>query len=326
MNNESPLLSKKRLKLSMNDNDQLEDEIMKSDVTNPTEKSPSQQKNDDTSNLIEKLDDSSASIDSKPARKTKETSFDFEIFRCSIHRSYKQISVSRKMRKFYARRYQLFRRFDSGILLDAESWFSVTPEAVAAHVAARCYHSLTSSPHAHAKSRPLTVLDAFCGSGGNTIQFGQIFDHVLAVDIDFVKLQCAQHNSTLYGTSHKTSFIMQDFFQLHKMLDVVERGIDLVFMSPPWGGVDYFHRRETDLSELPLDTFRLFLYCVQKLRCRNLVFFLPRNSNLEQVAYMAGVGGRVEIEQNFLGHKFVAISAYFGEIVEKDERKFAEKI
>lgn len=314
--NESPLLSKKRLKLSiMNDNDQLEDEIMKSDDnTNPTETSSQQTQ----SNPIQKSNDSKTT--------TTETSFDFEIFRCSIHRSYKQISVSRKMRKFYARRYQLFRRFDSGILLDTESWFSVTPEAVAAHVAARCYHSLTSSPQSHAKSRPLTVLDAFCGSGGNTIQFGQVFDHVLAVDIDFVKLQCAQFNSTLYGTSHKTSFIMQDFFQLHKMLDVVERGIDLVFMSPPWGGVDYFHRRETDLSELPLDTFRLFLYCVQKLRCRNLVFFLPRNSNLEQVAYMAGVGGRVEIEQNFLGHKFVAISAYYGELVEKDERKFAEKI
>lgn len=253
----------------------------------------------------------------------EEREFDFELFRCSIHRSYKQISVSRKMRKFYARRYQLFARFDAGILLDNESWFSVTPEAVAAHVAARCFHRLqnnSSTPRAFT-----TVLDAFCGAGGNTIQFARFFDHVIAVDIDFVKLQCAQHNATLYGTAHKTSFVMQDFFQVHDVLHISSEEprtiIDMVFMSPPWGGVDYFHRRETDLSELPLDTFRLFLYCVEKLKCRNLVFFLPRNSNLEQIAYMAGVGGRVEIEQNFLGHKLVAISAYYGDLID-DESKF----
>lgn len=242
--------------------------------------------------------------------------FDFEIFRCGIHRSYKQISVSRKMRKFYRRRYQLFARFDAGILLDTESWFSVTPEAVAAHVAARCFRSL--SQHS---SRPLTVLDAFCGAGGNTIQFARLFDHVISVDIDFVKLQCAQHNADIYNCSHRISFIMQDFFQLHTLLKS-DTHVDLVFMSPPWGGIDYFHRRETDLSELPLDTFRVFLYCANQLKCRNLVFFLPRNANLEQIAYMAGPGGRVEVEQNFLGHKLVAISAYYGELVEKDESKF----
>ncbi|KOB68411.1 Prip interacting protein, pimt [Operophtera brumata] len=47
-------------------------------------------------------------------------------------------------------------RFDEGIRLDRESWFSVTPEHVARHIA--CKYSYD------------TVLDAFCGAGGNTIQ------------------------------------------------------------------------------------------------------------------------------------------------------------
>ena len=38
-----------------------------------------------------------------------------------------------------------------------ESWFSVTPEKIAQHTAERC--------------RCDVVVDAFCGAGGNSIQF-----------------------------------------------------------------------------------------------------------------------------------------------------------
>ena len=38
-----------------------------------------------------------------------------------------------------------------------EGWFSVTPEKIAEHIAERC--------------RCDTIIDAFCGVGGNTIQF-----------------------------------------------------------------------------------------------------------------------------------------------------------
>ena len=53
-------------------------------------------------------------------------------------------------------RYNLFSRFDEGIELDVESWFSVTPEAIAQHIAERC--------------RCDVIIDAFCGVGGNAIQ------------------------------------------------------------------------------------------------------------------------------------------------------------
>lgn len=50
-------------------------------------------------------------------------------------------------------------RFDEGIKLDRESWFSVTPEVVARHIAEKYQYDV--------------VLDAFCGAGGNTIQFAR---------------------------------------------------------------------------------------------------------------------------------------------------------
>jgi trimethylguanosine synthase len=243
-----------------------------------------------------------------PPSHSQTLSFDFELFRVKLERSYKQTKISRRLRKYYRRRYELFSRFDSGVLLDIESWYSVTPEKLAEHIARKCFRAMRSR-------RDLTVLDAFCGAGGNTIKFASYFDSVIANDIDFVKLQCAQHNAhnvyELRSTKSDISFIMQDFFQLHCSLN---RQVDVVFLSPPWGGTSYASTREADISEMPLDCFRIYLYCLRQLKCPNVVFFLPRNTKIEQLIYMAGPGGRVEIEQNWLGSKMVAITAYYGNL------------
>lgn len=54
-------------------------------------------------------------------------------------------------------RHALFSHFSDGILLDEQSWYSVTPEAIAARIAERCRSDI--------------ILDGFCGAGGNAIQF-----------------------------------------------------------------------------------------------------------------------------------------------------------
>ena len=40
--------------------------------------------------------------------------------------------------KYWAQRYRLFSRYDDGVCLDPESWYSVTPEKIAQHIADRC--------------------------------------------------------------------------------------------------------------------------------------------------------------------------------------------
>jgi tRNA/tmRNA/rRNA uracil-C5-methylase (TrmA/RlmC/RlmD family) len=184
--------------------------------------------------------------------------FDFDILKSKIEKSYKQISISRRMRKFYRRRYQLFNKFDYGILMDNESWYSVTPEKTAYHIARKCFELLKC------KSDNL-VLDAFCGAGGNAIQFAKYFDHVISSDKDWVKLQCAQHNSNVYNVNNKVSFILQDFFHLHDSLDFFKNKIDLIFLSPPWGGVIY-------LSSI-INFFFFFLTFFYK---RLIIFMLSR--------------------------------------------------
>ena len=68
----------------------------------------------------------------------------------------KELEQFPELEKYWKQRYRFFTKFDDGILLDNESWFSVTPEAIATHIAERCQCDI--------------IIDAFCGVGGNTIQ------------------------------------------------------------------------------------------------------------------------------------------------------------
>jgi hypothetical protein len=63
---------------------------------------------------------------------------------------------------FWYQRYYYYSRFDEGIQMDYESWYSVTPEELAKYIANLCVDKI--------------VVDGFCGSGGNAIQV--IFLHI----------------------------------------------------------------------------------------------------------------------------------------------------
>lgn len=61
----------------------------------------------------------------------------------------------------FAQRFRYFSLYSRppGCLLDEEGWYSVTPELVADQIASRC--------------RCDTILDGFCGVGGNAIAFAK---------------------------------------------------------------------------------------------------------------------------------------------------------
>ncbi|KAK7945297.1 hypothetical protein WMY93_001025 [Mugilogobius chulae] len=82
-------------------------------------------------------------------------------------------------------------------------------------------------------------------------------------------------------------FVQGDFLQLASRLHG-----DVVFLSPPW---EIFQKA--------------------KLVSENIVYFLPRNADMDQIASLAGAGGRVEVEQNFLNNKLKTITAYFGDLI-----------
>lgn len=182
--------------------------------------------------------------------------------------------------KYWAQRRRLFSRFDQGIKLDAEGWYSVTPEIIADHVARRVADLATKHVIPYDSSQGIVVFDAFCGCGGNTIAFGKmpsnIISKVVCVDTDRSKLLKAAHNASLYGIPKdklvfiecNSSFLLSHAYHNGEFildkpaatlppyfpppvaktteagylvggLDLLPRRIDVVFMDPPWGGVDY---------------------------------------------------------------------------------------
>jgi len=128
--------------------------------------------------------------------------------------------------KYWAQRHRFFSKFDQGIRLDPEGWFSVTPEVIANHIASRLEEAapaliaerilrqsllnmllpppLTSKDTDGASTNEgLVVLDAFTGCGGNSIAFGSLKKNVVSLvvclDINREKLRNAAHNASVYG-------------------------------------------------------------------------------------------------------------------------------
>ncbi|CAL1396053.1 unnamed protein product [Linum trigynum] len=204
--------------------------------------------------------------------------------------------LSAALEKYWCQRYLLFSRFDDGIKMDEEGWFSVTPELIAGHHALHCVDDV--------------VIDCFTGVGGNAIQFAQWCQHVIAIDIDPKKIDYAHHNATIYEVDDHIDFIKGDFFNLAPKL----KGLaDTVFLSPPWGGPDYVKMKTYDINMLkPHDGYLLFN--TAKQIASKIVMFLPRNVDLNQLAELALSADppwSLEVEKNFLNGRLKAITAYF---------------
>jgi len=200
--------------------------------------------------------------------------------------------------KYWAQRYQLFSKYDEGIRLDEESWYSVTPEKIAEQVAQKCRCDI--------------VLDAFCGVGGNAIQFALTCGRVIAVDIDRDKIAMARHNARVYGVEHKIDFIIGDFFQVVPYIKA-----DVVFLSPPWGGPKYVNQEVFDLKKMGAlgSIDGLHVFDIARSITENIAYFVPRNSNREQLKQMAGPTERVMVEQNELNFRIKSLTAYYGDLV-----------
>ncbi|KAG0028046.1 Trimethylguanosine synthase [Podila clonocystis] len=204
------------------------------------------------------------------------------------------------MKKYWSQRYRYFTKYDQGIKMDKEGWYSVTPERIAAHIAQRCASDV--------------IIDAFCGVGGNTIQFALTCHYVIAIDIDPVRLECARHNARIYGVEDRIEFICGDFMTLIPKLKA-----DAVFLSPPWGGPGYLKQDEFNIkTDIPMDGE--FLFNETRKITPNIAYFLPRNSNAEQIGRLIGPDdGICEIEQNVLNTVVKAWTAYFGELAVSEE-------
>ncbi|VVA99216.1 unnamed protein product [Arabis nemorensis] len=206
----------------------------------------------------------------------------------------KEHCMNPKICKYWIQRYNLFSKYDQGIEIDEEGWYSVTPEEIAIKQAERC--------------RGKMVIDCFSGVGGNTIQFAKVCSSVVAIEIDPVKVEFAMNNAMVYGVANRVDFIVGDFIQLAPSL----KG-DVLFLSPPWGGPMYNKVESYKMDMLkPRDGYSLFK--IAQSITPNIIMFLPRNVDLAQVEELAWLSSpplTLEIEESCVGGRMKAITAYF---------------
>ncbi|XP_042018784.1 trimethylguanosine synthase-like isoform X2 [Salvia splendens] len=194
--------------------------------------------------------------------------------------------------KYWWQRYLLFSRFDNGIKMDEEGWFSVTPETLAKHHAERCGRG--------------AIVDLFTGVGGNAIQFAQWSRHVIAIDIDPIRIDYARHNAAVYGVDERIDFINGDSFSLAPKLKA-----DTVFCSPPWGGPDYSKVAKFDINSMLKPRDGKSLFEAGKQIAPKIVMFLPRNVDINQLAELSLSALPPWSLENYLNGKLKAVTAYF---------------
>lgn len=205
--------------------------------------------------------------------------------------------------KYWNQRYRYFSRFDEGIQMDEEAWYSVTPEKIAEHIAKRCC----------LKNSNIVIVDAFTGAGGNAIQFARFCSQVIAIDIDPQKIKIARHNAKIYGVDHKIEFVCGNFLDICPSLKA-----DVIFLGPPWGGTDYLQRSphfEIDKGIRLDDSCNGTELFSRALKITSsLVYLLPRNVLVRDLRRLSGLhpSQQCEMERNFINHKIKMVSVYFG--------------
>ncbi|EKM50057.1 uncharacterized protein PHACADRAFT_130594 [Phanerochaete carnosa HHB-10118-sp] len=238
--------------------------------------------------------------------------------------------VPERLKKYFYQRERYFSLYSEGCLLDEEGWYSVTPELIANQIAERC--------------RCKTILDAFCGVGGNAIAFAQTCERVIALDTSPTRLALARHNAVIYGVEDRIEFILCDYLSFARSYLTLphhpgHRKIDVVFLSPPWGGPEYLAGPVSGLlsdkdqhPEFGLANIRPIhgaeLFKLTRQITNNVAYFLPRNTRLEEISGLLTPEESktevIEVEEEWMGSKLKALTCYFGGLAAGQEELFEE--
>ncbi|KEP65403.1 UNVERIFIED_CONTAM: RNA cap guanine-N2 methyltransferase [Hammondia hammondi] len=175
------------------------------------------------------------------------------------------------------KRFSLFHRFDQGIQLDEDMWWSVSYEDMALQMASCC-------------SCPL-LWDAFGGVGGNATHFARGFcGFVVCSELSPERVRMAKHNVSVYGrqVASRVDFVLGDFRHLSSR--IFRQGtFDGIFLAPPWGGPAYQASPVFNLRRLgaELDAFDIVRNAARL--APSAALYLPRNTRLGDIQEFAEV-------------------------------------
>jgi trimethylguanosine synthase len=143
------------------------------------------------------------------------------------------------------------------------------------------------------------------------------WERIIAIEKNASTLACAQHNAQVYGVLDAITWVHGDSFEYLAQAKSDPSSLDetiqidpaatTVFASPPWGGVNYKDHEIFDLSTM--EPYNLeFLY--KACHPMEHVLFLPRTSDIRQVAKLVPDGAKVDVVQYCMEGASKAMVAY----------------
>lgn len=241
----------------------------------------------------------------------------------------------------------------------------------------------TSNTQPTDSKKEIVIIDAFCGCGGNSIAFARLNNNkdvtrsntrvkVIAVDNNLSRLKMAANNASIYGIC--TDDIVLVHADAVEVVNAYEEGsrknkqtdiptndktyfgfalggvellpdhVDALFLSPPWGGMDYnvnnkngnsgfdpvkgitleskMHDNESEVMKTnggELMTMAAKAVLSESKQEGLVVAFLPRN--IDGISFtrtvVNNVKGHIELEQNVVNGKTKTVTAYLGQCVNR---------
>jgi predicted RNA methylase len=121
------------------------------------------------------------------------------------------------------------------ILMDKVSTFSITNYKTADKIS----DILLSLKGINTNS---TILDGTACVGGNTISFAKKGFNVISVELDKQRSELLSHNIKLYNLENKIKIYNKNLLEIYKRFK-----LDILFIDPPWGGIEYINEEYIDL-------------------------------------------------------------------------------
>lgn len=142
---------------------------------------------------------------------------------------------------------------------------------------------------------------------------------VIALDTSETRLRLARHNAVIYGVADRIEFILGDYLSFAEayLQQQGRKTIDVVFLSPPWGGIDYTASHEYGLDRIqPIHGAKLFH--LSRQITPHVAYFLPKHVHLEEVSDLLP-DEKIEVQEAWTGTKLKAVTCYFGGLAEGQE-------
>jgi trimethylguanosine synthase len=121
-------------------------------------------------------------------------------------------------------------------------------------------------------------------------------------------IACGQNNAAIYGVADRITWVNDDCFSyLSSPSSDIDPSTTVIFASPPWGGVGYSSEKVFDLSKMTPYSMKKIHDASKEM---DSVLYLPRTSDLRQIAKLAPKGKKLDVVQYCVEGASKALVAY----------------